>query len=238
MKHLALVLLIFLAGAGIYTWWMQGTSTVAITGDATVKAVPDQFVFTPSYQAKDADQEQAKSKASQIGNEVVQKLRDQGVQDRMLTSSVSVAPDYSYIMPMPTGQVSGYSATYMLTVKVDTVDLARKVQSTLVGTPLVGALTPWSTLQAATRNTLEREARKLAMEDAKAQATDTVDTLGVRILGITSIGQPMWGGVTPLAATLNEKADVAVAPAGGTSPDLLVGEQEVSYSIQIIYRVR
>lgn len=245
-SSLWLLLLLFVGISG-WLWYDRGTTDLTVNGEATIKAVPDQYIFSPSYQEKGTDEATAREKVTQVGNGVVEKLRGIGVADGMMSSSVSVQPDYSYGFPVPTAdsasreapQAAGYVGTYSLTITVNELALAQKVQEYLATTPVTGLVTPTSTFKDATRQKLERDARKLALEDAKAQAEDTASTLGVSIRGIESIGQPGWGGpIMPLGID-QDRATSATAPAPEfASPNLLVGEQEISYQIQVVYRVR
>lgn len=245
---------LLLAAAVGWLWYERGTTDLAVVGEASVKAAPDEYVFMPSYQETGSDETAVRSKVTTTGNNVVALLRTEGVTDAMMSSQVSVSQDYRYPYAVPSsdaatssgaatspapGQSSGYVATYALTVTVGDVTLARKVLDVLKGTPVVGSITPISGFTDATQNALERQARKMALDDAKTQAQDTAETLGVAVRGIASIGQPTWGGPVPLAYDLNAAVGRDIAEsAQPESPDLLVGEQEVSYTIQVVYRVR
>ncbi len=241
-KHgvwLALVALLILLGS--FIWWNRGSTELSITGRATVKAAPDEYVFYPSYQVKDASQDVAKARVTEIGNGVITKLKEFGVTNSQLTTNVTESESFDYRMlptPEPPTPADGFVATYTLTVTVSDLALARKIQEYLATTPVLGSLSPTSAFSDATQRKLEREARKLALQDAQAQAHDTAQTLGVSIRGIQSIGDPTWGGPVPFATQLEAEGvrDLAISPA--PSPELLVGEQEVTYQVQVVYRVR
>ena len=232
-----LVLLVLIAVGG-WLWWERGTTDMAIVGRATVKAAPDEYVFTPRYETKGADETAIRAQVTETGNGVIAKLRETGVTDAMLTADVSVNPDYSRIMPEPTGTPTGYVATYALTVKLADLELAKKVLDVLRATPVVGTLTPQSTFADATQRKLERDARRLALEDAKEQAQDTAETLGVRLRGLKSVGEPTWGGVPYMGAAEKSVSSAARDAATPATPEFLTGEQEVTYQIQVVYRVR
>ena len=194
-RWLWLIIILIVAG-GTWFWWEQGTTDLAVTGEATVKAAPDEYIFGPTYEAKDADKTMARDAATLLGNEILSKLKSLGVTDAQISTNVSVNQDYQTInMPVPVQPTaSGYVGTYTVTATIPNLDLAKSVQEYIGTTPVTGLSTPTSTFKAATRTKLERDARKLALEDAKAQADDTASTLNVRIRGIKSIGQPSWGG--------------------------------------------
>lgn len=233
--------LLAVAVIGAFAWWNQGGTELTITGKATVKAAPDEYVFYPSYQQKDASQDEAKQKVTETGNGVVAKLKELGVAESQLTTNITENENYDYrILPSPDkpGQVDGYVATYSLTITVTDLTLAKKIQEYLTTTPVSGSISPTSAFSDATQRKLEREARKQALEDAKQQADDTAETLSVSIRGIKSIGEPTWGGPVPFATALKAEGVRDMAVQSAPSPELLVGEQEVTYQVQVVYRVR
>lgn len=224
-----------------FAFWNRGGTELTITGKATVKAAPDEYVFYPSYQAKDASQDVAKQKVTEIGNGVVAKLKELGVTDSQLTTSIAQNQNYDdQMLPVPEQPkpVTGSVATYSLTITVSDLDLAKKIQAYLASTPVSGSISPTSAFSAATERKLEREARKLALEDAQQQASDTAETLSVTIRGIKSIGEPTWGGPVTFATELKGAGGQDMAIQSAPSPELLVGEQEVTYEVQVVYRVR
>lgn len=235
------ILVLIFAGIAGWLWYDQGKTTLSVNGEATVKAAPDEYIFSPSYQVKDANQTTAKSKVTETGNAVIAKLKELGLTDSMLVTNVYVNEDYDYrVMPTTDGKPTpdGYVATYTVTATVNDLELAKKVQEYLATTDVTGPVTPTSTFSDETQRKLEREARRLALEDAKQQANDTASTLGVSIRGIESIGEPSWGGpVIPLGIAEDRAASTMVAPESAR-PELLVGEQDVTFQIQVVYRVR
>lgn len=223
-------------GSGIVVWWNAGGTELTVTGTATVRAAPDEYVFYTLYEGKHTDQLTARTQVTKTGNEVVAKLKELGVIDGQLTTNVSVNEEYDY--SETTAQTVGYLATYTLTITVRDLALAKQVQEYLATTSATGSITPSSAFQSDTQKRLEQQARILALQDAKQQATETARTLGVNIKGIKSIGQPAWGGIMPMGVSAVRADSQGSGGAVVPSADFLVGEQEVSYSIQVIYRVR
>lgn len=240
-RHGIWLALLAIVVIGAFAWWNQGGTELTITGKATVKAAPDEYVFYPSYQVKDVSQDIAKQKVTETGNSVITKLKELGVTDSQLTTSVTENQNYDYrLMPTPEkpNPVDGYMASYSMTITVNDLAIAKKIQEYLASTPVSGSISPTSAFSDATQRKLEREARKQALEDAKQLADDTAETLSVSIRGIKSIGEPTWGGPVPFATALKAEGARDIAIQSAPSPELLVGEQEVTYQIQVVYRVR
>jgi hypothetical protein len=78
----ALLLVIVLMLAIWKPWSPSPTAkdrTISVSGDATVKAAPDEFLFSPSYQFTNGDKDAALKAISAKSNEVVAGLKKLGV---------------------------------------------------------------------------------------------------------------------------------------------------------------
>lgn len=80
------VVVLLLVIAGIVMLWKPWDAapaadarTVSVSGEATITAAPDQYVFTPSYQFKNADKAAALKELTAKSDEVVAKLKGLGV---------------------------------------------------------------------------------------------------------------------------------------------------------------
>lgn len=242
------LLFVILLGVFGWFWWTQTGPELTVIGQGSVKATPDHFVFSPSYEARDASEVTARAKATEIGSGVVTALKKLGVTEEMLQRDIYVYRDYS-ATPEPTSTETGqHIGTYSLTITIeDNTELAQKVLTHLATTPLQGNLTPYSSFKTETQRRLEREARVKALEDARTQGEQTADTQGARIWGIVSIGQPSWGGDPTYAAELQgigAGGDVSIAPAPDKSPGAETGTtlntatKEVTYQIEVVYKMR
>jgi len=223
---------------GTFAWWNRGGTELTITGKATVKAAPDEYVFYPSYESKSPDKESARAAVTTLGNATVNKLKELGISEQQLSSNVSVRDPYPVYEVGKEAEKDTFVATYALTVTVRNHAQAKQVQEYLSSTPVTGSVTPSSAFSDEQRKELERKARKLALEDAAAQAKDTSETLHVSIRGIKSIGEPTWGGPVPFMTSLKAEGAKDMAIQSAPAPELLVGEQEITYQVQVVYRVR
>jgi uncharacterized protein len=237
---LAVIILLLLA---LWQPW-QGTDkqSVTISGQATVRAVPDKFIFSPAYQAEAASSQEAISEVSERGNAVSAGLQELGVEERLIKTSVSAYPKFDDRLlrePAPSGDATSYTAQYSFTVTVNDKDLAQKVLDYLVGTSPIYGVSPQSTFQDETRKTLENQARQQAITDARLKAEATASGLGSRLGRAISVSEPQWGGVIPFAVGERTAPDVADSSStASTPPVLLTGEEEVTYTIQVVFRLR
>lgn len=238
----AVLLIIIIA---MFVWWRPwqsvGAQTISMTGEASVKAAPDEFVFYPTYQKEGTTSTEAISAVSKVGNDVVAKLKELGVEEKAIKTSTNSQPDYAKpyigIPERETTDPAGYLATYSLTVTLQDKDVAQKALDYLVTTSPLYGVSPQSTFSAETRKKLEAEARSQAVADAETKAKQTADELEVSVGRVVSVSEPSWGGAIPISAP--QGREIALdASAPTTSPVLLTGEETVTYSVTVVFRLR
>ncbi|MGH7157595.1 MAG: SIMPL domain-containing protein [Candidatus Saccharimonadales bacterium] len=76
------------------TWrpWQGTTSddqTIQVTGETTLTAVPDEFVFYPTYQFESSDNTAALNALAKKSEEVTAKLKELGVPDNKIKTNSS-----------------------------------------------------------------------------------------------------------------------------------------------------
>lgn len=223
-------------------WQSVGTQTISMVGEASVQAAPDEFTFYPTYQKQGTTSTEAISAVSKVGNDVTAKLKELGVAEKSIKVSTNSSPDYAkpYIgIPEQDSdaKVSGYLATYSLTVTIHDKDLAQKALDYLVTTSPLYGVSPQSTFKAETRKELESQARSKAVADAKTKARQTAEELEVRVGRVVSVSEPQWGGPIPVMSSNGREIAVDLA-SPVTSPVLLTGEETVTYSVTVVFRLR
>ena len=213
--------------------------TISVSGEATVKATPDEYVFYPSYQLKDADKATASSKATAKQQEVVAGLKKVGLSDTQIKADTAGYNSYF-------DETSNtYNYTVSITVTVDNKDLAQKVQDYLVSTTPDGQITPTGQFSKSLQNKLESQARDQATKDARAKAEQSAKNLGFSLGKVKSVDDSGFGGVggcsgrgvlCPMMTT-----EGSAAPADSkavTSIAVQPGQNELNYSVTVVYYVK
>ncbi len=240
---LIVVLFALWQGFELWTGYRQ-ESTISATGTATLRAAPDHFVFSPNYLENGTTSEEAVSAVSKIGNEVVAKLKQLGVADGDIATSVSSHfqnwdnPAYGPIPAKIPDYKEGYVGSYVITVTSTTVDQARTIFNYLTTTTAhTGSLTPTADFTPAKRTKLEKEARTQALTDARATAEQTAESLGAKILGVKSVTEqnPFIG---PIGYADGMGLEAVGDSISATTPTFQVGDQDFSFSVSIDYRIR
>lgn len=235
-----LLLIVIVIMLGFWQPWAKANErTITITGEATIKAEPDEFIFYPTYQKTAATSAEALSAVSAFGNSVVDKLKELGVQEKSIVVNSSANEKYDIMMsrpePAPTGD-NGYTAYYSLSVTVNDKALAQKILDYIVTTSPLNGVSPQSAFATETRKNLESQARTAALKDARTKAEQTASGLEAKVGSVVSVSEPQWGG--PVPVTLESRSSGVDASTTLTAPKLLTGQQDVTYAVQVVFRLR
>lgn len=232
-RIITIVLLLVIAGM-LMLWrpWNDSradTRTIETTGQATVKAAPDEYVFYPSYEFKNADKAVALAEVTKKSSEIVAKLKELGVADSEIKTNSS-----GYDFPIYGQDVSTPTYALQITITVDNSELAQKVQDYLITTTPTGSVTPQATFSEAKRKTLESQARDEATKDARAKAEQSAENLGFRLGDVKTVSDGAGFGIMPYPAMGKAERDVAAPEQLQIQP----GENELNYSVTVTYFVR
>jgi len=230
----AVLLVVIVAMLIIWKPWSSGgtsSRTVEVTGDATITAKPDEYVFYPNYQFKDADKAVALENLTKKSDEIVAKLKALGVDDSKIKTDSS-----GYDMPMYYDTESK-DATYtlQLTVTVSKLDLAQKVQDYLVSTNPTGSVSPQANFSEGKRKELESQARDKATKDARAKGDQMAKNLGFSLGKVKTIQDDSgFGDVFPLARGAMMSAEDTASSSLKVQP----GENDLNYSVTVTYFIK
>lgn len=238
--RLIVVLLLAVIGLLLFMWqpWTitdpdAKSRTITVSGEATITAVPDEYVFYPSYEFKSADKKTALAEVTKKSDEVVKKLKELGVPDEKIKSDAS-GYNYSYYYDDSNNQ-NTYSL--QLTVTVGNKELSQKVQDYLVKTAPTGNISPQANFSRTLLKKLEDQARDEAAKDARAKADRTAKNLGFTIGKVKSISDSSDSG-GPIF--YDNRSNALSTDGAAQEPSLQVqpGENELPYSITVIYYVK
>lgn len=226
-----LLLAVIVAMLAMWRPWSASGSdrTVVVTGETTVTAVPDEFVFYPSYEFENADKAAALAALSSKSEEVIAKLRELGVAEAKIKSNSS---GYDYPKyPEDTDRDTTYSL--QLTIEVGDKDLAQKVQDYLVTTTPTGAVSPQASFSDEKRRELESEARDEATKDARIKADQMATNLGFKVGKVKTVSDGSGFGVMPYGPEMAISSDSA-----RSTLSVQPGENEINYTVTVTYYVR
>lgn len=235
-RHIIAFLLLVIAGL-LIIWkpWSANTTsdrTIEVTGQATVKAEPDEYIFYPSYEFKNTSKDAALAAATKKSDEVVTKLKELGVADNQIKTNTS-GYDYGYYYDPDTKQTT---YTLSLEITVTAREMAQKVQDYLVSTAPSGAVSPQANFSEAKRKELENKARDEATKDARAKAEQSAKNLGFKLGKVKSVTDGAGFGIYPIY-----RGEVGLAPDSidkNTQLSIQPGENELNYSVTVVYYLK
>lgn len=208
--------------------------TVSVSGSATLKAEPDEYVFYPSYEFKNADKTAGLKELTAKSDEVVAGLKKAGVADKDIKTNASGYRDYYFYDE----DTKSHTYTLQVTATTRTRDAAQKAQDYLLTTNPSGAVTPQATFSTAKQKELEAKGRERATKEARAKAEQQGKNLGFKVGKVKSVEDSAdgYGYPMPLMA-MDEKAAAGSASTASTLP-VQPGENELTYSVQVTYYIR
>ena len=236
--RIIIAVLLVVIGVMAYLWKPWDLSpkatdrTVSVTGQATVKAEPDEYVFYPSYEFKNADKAVALAEMTKKSDELVAAIKKLGVPDSAIKTNAS---GYGQGIYYPVIDEGSTTYTLSLTITVANRELSQKVQDYLVTTSPSGAISPQTTFSEEKTKQLESQARDQATKDARAKADQSAKNLGFKITKAKSDDDGAgFGGIELL------RGGAVSTDAAEASGQLTVqpGENELSYSVSVVYYIK
>ncbi len=238
--RLVVALLLVVIGLMLFMWqpWAitdpdAKSRTITVSGEATITAVPDEYVFNPSYEFKNTDKKAALAAVSSKSDEIIKKLKDLGVADNKIKSDAS-GYNYSYYYDESSKQ-NTYSL--YLTITVNNKELSQKVQDYLLTTAPMGNVSPQAGFSHALQKKLESDARDEAAKDARAKADRTAKNLGFTVGKVKSIADSSNNRGPIYYGDLNSGLSTDSA-AKESSLQVQPGENDLPYTITVIYYVK
>jgi len=218
-------------------------STISVTGESEVYAVPDiaEFSFTVTEVADTVSK--AQSQANEKINAALTAIREAGVEDKDIkTTSYEIYPKYEWQQPAclslscPSGKnvLLGYENSQTILVKVrDTEKVADLVA--LVGKANVSDV---SSIQFSVddKDKYVAEARAEAIAKAKVKAKELAKQLGVRLGDFLYYTDNNESRINTYSA--KGMADNEAMSLTATTAELPTGENKITSSISITYEVK
>ncbi|MEP7040014.1 MAG: SIMPL domain-containing protein [Chloroflexota bacterium] len=151
---------------------------IVVSGEATVRRVPDLAVVSLSVSVQDRQTAPARDKANQRATAILARLRELGVPDADVQApSLTVQPTYDYGRGTP--KVTGYQAARPMTIRVRDIDLLGPILDALVDE---GATQVHGTsMELADPEAASREALATAVGVARARAEALAAAAGLKL---------------------------------------------------------
>ncbi|MBA3758051.1 SIMPL domain-containing protein [Candidatus Saccharibacteria bacterium] len=209
--------------------------TITVTGEALVKAEPDQYIFYPSYQFTNVDKTAAINAANAKSQDLTTKLKELGIADNKIKTDINGYKN----QPFEGNTNQDYIYSLQLTVTLESRDKAQTIQDYLVTTGPENNVTPQGSFSETKQNELESQARDEATKDARAKADQSANNLGFKLGRVKAVEDGAgFGNPVPLLEGRGIALDSTAQKPESTNVNIMPGENELRYSVTVTYYVR
>lgn len=218
----------------------QATNTITVMGTGKVDRVPDTAKVNFSVSNTQKDVKTAQANVGKKVDSIVVELKAAGVEEKYIkTESYNSYPEYEYVevaclalnCPKPGSRVlKGYLVTQDISVSIKKLDSVEVVLGILGRNNVTNISGPNFGFE--DDEAVGREARDLAIADARAEAEKLAKSLGVRLVRIVSFSEQ--GGAYPMYAesrVMNQAKDAS-------APSIPVGERNIESNVTIVYEIQ
>jgi uncharacterized protein YggE len=208
----------------------QTSQGIAVSGQGTVSVTPDLAVINLGVEVSAATVADARGQAADAMQAIQDAITGLGVEERDIqTQYFNIYPQYSYADDKaPT--ITGFTVSNQSSVKVRNLDNVSAVLDAAIDAG--GDAVRVNGISFTVEDPEEHlaDARREAVENARAHAEVLADAAGVTLGDAISINESIGGGVGPYPA-FERSAD-----AGGATP-VNPGEQELTISVSVVYGI-
>ncbi len=223
---------------------VTATNTITVSGTGKVNRAPDTAKVSFTIMDEQKDVAVAQANVSKKMDQVTKALKALGIDDKYIkTESYDSYPQYDYTntircitTPCPnnnTPVLRGYQVSHNVLINIKQLDIVPQVLGALGDAGVTNISGPNFGFE--DDKAIAREARDLAIADARAEAEKLAKSLGVSIVRIVSFSENGGGYPNPIYM---RDAVAGAAPEKATAPTLPVGEQNITANVTVVYEIQ
>lgn len=206
--------------------------TIAVAGTGRIVLSPDTADLRLGVSATAKTVKAARSLAATSMIAVIASLKELGIADADIqTTTLSLQPVYDYSANTNPPRLTGYQLSNAVVVTIRDLDkLGDAIDDALAAgaTSLDGV-----SFRVADQTAAEQQARKAAMDEAKAKATTLASAAGISISGVASISE----SVAPVPYPIYYGYGMAGAPGKDASTPVMAGSTEIIVTVSVVYLI-
>lgn len=221
MKKLMFTLFLFVSVVGMAQ--EKPLSLVTVTGEGTVKVVPDRVVIRARIEHTGKDATEVKAQNDKVVNNVIKYLKSQKIPSKNFqTEYITLNKDYNY-----QSKETFYSANQAISITLEDLSKYEKLMSGLLESGLnrINGIE----FKSSKREELESEARKKAVLDARDKAQEFAGALGQEV-GVAHTISEIENGNYPLPMYRTMEMKAADSEQQET---LAPGEMEITAKVNV-----
>lgn len=225
-------------GSGI-----PAVNTISVEGTGEAVAVPDIATVSFTVRFEEDTVAAAQDKATELMSSALAYLDEQDIEEKDIkTNSYNVYPQYDYIqttclpgVPCRGGEsvLRGYEVSQSVSVKVRDLEMVGAILGGLGELGVQNISGP--NFQIDDIDAIRAEAREMAIKEAKEKARELAGDLNVRLVRVVNFWED-GGYYYPMYESA--AFDGAVGKGGSLTPEIPVGENEITSRVNITYEIR
>ncbi len=235
---IAFILSIFVGDRGGYREGNKIVNTITFSGKGEVVIKPDIATVSFGVSAENLDVAKATNDSATKMNSIIDLLKAKGVDPKDIkTTNYNIYPRYDYVQAnqtYPGGKqvLAAYVVSQTVEVKIRDISKSSEILSGVGGLGVTDVSGLTFTIDKI--DEVQNQARDLAIQDAKTQASTLAKSLGVKLVKITSYSE---NGNNPVMYALDKTVMGAALPSA-VAPQIPVGENKVTSNVSITYEIR
>lgn len=214
---------------------MQATNVISVRGEGKIDRVPDTARITFSVRQESKTLLEAQDVVKSKFDKIVSSLKEAGIPESDIsTENYNSYPQYTY----NTGRapmLRGYEVSHSAVVKIKDLEKVETVIALLANNGVTDMQGPNFGFD--DDKAIAREARELAIADAKEQAQKLASDLGVKLVRIVSFDE-QGSGVNNVIRQMMSVEKEDSMNIGASAPSLAIGNQEITSNVNIVYEIR
>jgi uncharacterized protein YggE len=224
-----------------------GNNTLYVMGNAQTMVKPDKVTLSLSVETTNKTANEALIANSQAMNNTLEALKEAGVmENETSTSFFNITPNYNFtqededLPPIETRDIISYTVTNSITV--DSYNLLNASQ--WIDTAVQAGVNDISSISFSLSDekseAVKNDLLKQAVENAKSKADIAASALGLKVIGVKTITVEGLNGFPPPPPSqpfLAKEAVSAAASEAGPPTPIIVGEQEVTSGVNIVFLI-
>lgn len=223
---------------------IAASNTISFEGTAEVSAIPDIATVSFTIRESAAAIKDAQTKVTTKETVALAFLEKSGIAKKDIkTESYNSYPKYDYGTPCYSGMtipcrqdsptIVGYEVSEYVSVKVRDLTKAGEVLNGVGAAGVSEISGPNFSIE--NEDSLKEQARKMAIDEAKAKAETLADDLGVRLVRIVNFSE---NGNYPIYSKSLMVADGRETSVSSPTPALPTGENKITSTVTITYEIR
>ncbi len=221
---------------------LTATNTISVTGKGEVEKSPDTAKISFSVRTEKKVLKDAQDEVSTKIATITKDLITAGVEEKYIkTDSYTSYPQYNYSQtpcysgncPVSTPTLRGYEVTHAITLSIKDLEKVDAVLGVLGKDGVTDMTGPNFGFE--DDKAVSREARALAIADAKVEATSLARSLGVRLVRIVSFNENT-GGAYP--TPMYDAVGAGMKSQAASAPVVPVGVNKVTSNVTVVYEIR